>query len=74
MRLIDFGQKEDYIPLERGIAFPQEYENGDTYKWYNPMCFNYKYWLEMIQRSEFEVGFKMSKYTLAEALMMGGEL
>ena len=45
MRLIDFGQKEDYIPLERGIAFPQEYENGDTYKWYNPMCFNYKYWL-----------------------------
>jgi ATP-independent RNA helicase DbpA len=58
MRLVEFGQKEDFQPLDRGCAFPQFYENGDRYTWWNPMDFNLRYWMQFIQWSELEFGFK----------------
>lgn len=74
MRFIEVFQKEDYQPLDRGAAFPQFYENGDRYKWWNPMDFTYRYWQNFIQWSEIEFRFKMPEDLLSETLMMGGEL
>lgn len=74
MRLIGTFVREDYQPLERGGAFPQYYENGDRYKWWHPMSFNNRYWLNFIQWSDMEFGFKMPEDLLSETLMMGGEL
>lgn len=31
MKLLYFLEKENYQPLERGIAFTQYYENGDKF-------------------------------------------
>lgn len=31
MRMLEFGDKENYSPLERGNAFVQYYENGDKF-------------------------------------------
>lgn len=65
MRLIDFGQKEDYYPLERGESFPQFYENGDQHRWDHPMLWHYRFWhLECLRASPDEQGM----------LLMGGEL
>lgn len=74
MRLVNFGQKEDFYPIERGAAFPQFYENGDHYTWWNPMNFSNKYWMQFIQWSDLEWGFRIPLDEAAEALMMGGEL
>lgn len=74
MRLIEVFQKEDYQPLDRGAACPQFYENGDKFKWWNPMVFTNRYWLNFVQWSDTEWGFKSPQDELAEALMMGGEL
>lgn len=74
MRLIDFGQKEDFQPLERGAAFPQFYENGDRFKWWNPMDFSNRYWINFVQWSGLEWGTLFDSNEQAEALMMGGEL
>ena len=35
MRMIDWNEKEDYQPLERGNAFVQFYENGDKFDCHN---------------------------------------
>ncbi len=74
MRLVEFGQKEDYQPADRGSAFPQYYENGDRYKWWNPMDFKLRYWQYFVQWADLEFGLKMPEDTLGECLMMGGEL
>jgi hypothetical protein len=68
MRLVDFGQKEDYQPLERGEAFPSFYENGDRYQWQNPMCWSYRFWLHGVWTMELE------NNTFDPAYLMGGEL
>jgi hypothetical protein len=68
MRLVDFGQKEDYQPLERGDSFPQFYENGDRYEWHIPMCWNYRFWLRGVCSME------MSRNTFEPMWLMGGEL
>jgi hypothetical protein len=44
MRLIGVWDFEDYKPLDRGTGFPQYYENGDHYVWWNPMDFHYAFW------------------------------
>ena len=74
MRLVHWGQKEDFQPLDRGAAFPQFYENGDAYKPWNPFDFHSPYWLYFIHWSDFEWQFLWPRDVLAEALMMGGEL
>lgn len=70
MRLIEWGRREDYQPLERGASFPQFYENGDPYKWWGAMDFNQQYYWYFIQL-ELE---SSPNDVLPEALMMGGEL
>ena len=45
MRLVEYGQREDYQPLERGEAFPQFYETGDKFSWYTPWDWSYSFWL-----------------------------
>lgn len=68
MRLVEFGDKEDYQPLDRGEAFPQFYENGDKTCWCHPMDWNYRFWL---------VGtwvMEMSHNKFDPTWLMGGEL
>jgi len=74
MRLIEFGQKEDFQPLARGAAFPQFYENGDRYTWWHPVQFSNRYWMYFVQWVDMEYGMRMPEDILIEALMMGGEL
>lgn len=74
MRLIDWQQPEAYQPLERGAAFPQTYENGDKFRWWNPMDFNNRYWINFIQWSDLVLSRSVPYDERAECLMMGGEL
>jgi len=66
MRLIDFGDKEDYQPLERGTAFPQFYEDGDRYDPHHPMLWHHRFWYEMRANRLLNEPEKM--------YLMGGEL
>ena len=71
MRLLDFGQKPDYVPLERGSAFPQYHEDGDKFKWWNPMDFSYRFWHDSRWLGVTEL---MHRDRAIELCMMGGEL
>lgn len=72
MRLLDVFQKEDYQPLERGEGFPQFYENGDRYKWWNAMDFGYRFWHSMcMETCELP---RMPRDDAFEVMLMGGEL
>ena len=69
MRVVDYGVKEEYQPLCRGEAFPQFYENGDRFRWSNPMCWNYRFWLEGCHH---KVGHRLNDFD--PTWLMGGEL
>jgi len=47
MRLIEWGEKLDYYPLDRGISTPQYWEDGDKYDAYpNPFLWNQRFWFD----------------------------
>ena len=67
MRLLEWNEKEDYQPLERGNALPQYYENGDKYNCHsNAFDWHYKFWHQV-----FSGGQDHSEQCLN---LMGGEL
>lgn len=68
MRLLDFGEKPEYYPLDRGEAFPQFHEDGDAYQIFNPMDWNYDFWLHGVW--ELSAGHNRFDATY----LMGGEL
>ena len=68
MRLLDVFQKPDYVPLERGEAFPQFHEDGDKVTWHHPMCWNYLFWRDGCWT------MPMGHNTFDPAWLMGGEL
>lgn len=45
MRLLDVFETGDFQPLERGLAFPQYYENGDKYFPGNVMDYHYYFFI-----------------------------
>jgi len=68
MRLLEWNQKEDYQPLERGSAFVQFYENNDKYVWWHPFCWNWHFWHHMTCDSPSR------REDDEEMMLMGGEL
>ena len=68
MRLVEWDQKEDYQPHERGDAFPQYYENGDRYRWDNPMMWAYRWWLYAVDMAY------LGHNSFDPMWLMGGEL
>lgn len=71
MRLLDFGQAEDYQPLERGAAFPQFYESGDRYVWENPWAWSWSFWYFLQWHCRYHPDVSNDE---AAMLLMGGEL
>lgn len=70
--MLDVWDREDYESIARGAAFPQFYENGDSYKWWNPFDFSYRFWHSMcVETCELP---RMPRDDAFEVMMMGGEL
>lgn len=67
---------EDIPMLDRGAAFPQYHGNaiptGDTYRWWNPMDFAYRFWNTMCAET-CELP-RMDRDPAFEVMLMGGEL
>lgn len=64
MRLLDYGDRHDYKPLDRGTAFIQYYEDGDKYEIFDNMIWNYYFWHEgvwhlEIRHNEFDPTWTM---------------
>lgn len=72
MRLLDWNQKPDFEPLERGEAFPQFHENGDRFTWRNDWSWHWPFWYFLQSECRFHPG--STDNDEAAMLFMGGEL
>ena len=72
MMLPALFQPESSTPLERGISFPQYWDNGDRVTWWNPMDFSYRFWDHLVTEA-YELP-KSGRDIAVETLLMGGEL